>query len=113
MVADGLALVSLHLDSPGQRLADLRCSQRGGAAEADPDEVAALVLSDVLFGNWDRARNIKVSVSNRHLRLFRGFDHSHALVGVYRNDPEHSLSDLRSCVPAFLRSCVLIVRTHP
>ncbi len=66
--------------------------------------MAALVAFDVFIGNGDRVRNMKASVANPQLYLFRAFDHSHALLNA-RRTPADSL-------PA-LASGDIIVAQHP
>jgi hypothetical protein len=105
MTIGGPAFVSLRLDSLGENLPDLLWKKRGSAARRYPDEVASLMLFDLLVGNWDRERNLKVSLANAHMRLFRAFDHSHALLDVYFDDMRRSLSALHDGE--------LIVRRHP
>lgn len=105
MTIGGPAFVSLRLDSLGERLPNLLWKKRGEAAQRYPEEVASLILFDLLVGNWDRERNLKVSLANAHLHLFRAFDHSHALLDVYFDDMSRSLSALRDGE--------LIVRRHP
>jgi hypothetical protein len=104
LIGDGHAFVSLKVGSFGERLLDLPVGRRQAAASRYPDEAAALVLFDILIGNWDRARNLKVSLVSPNLQVFSAFDHS------------HSLLDAKESVPASLEALrlgVLLVRSHP
>jgi len=78
----GHAFASLELGAPGLPLPDLPESQHGRAAELYPEAVAGLVAFDVWIGNPDRANNFKASLVTPHVPVFRGFDHSHALLCV-------------------------------
>lgn len=78
----GHAFASLELAAPGLPLPDVPESHHGRVAELYPDPVAGLVAFDVWIGNPDRARNFKASLVTPHVPVFRGFDHSHALLGM-------------------------------
>lgn len=80
--SDGPSYASLELASPGIQLPDMLESQTPSVAAAYPDAVAALVAFDILIGNRDRSRNVKASLTTPHIRLFRAFDHSHALLTI-------------------------------
>lgn len=69
-----------------------------------PDEAAALTAFDLLIGNWDRANNVMVALGATPIRMFVGYDHSHALLHV-DND--------RSASIARLGRGDLIVHYHP
>ena len=101
---DGLAYASLQVDSPGLSLPDMLKSQISRVADQYSDQVAAVVAFDIFIGNWDRGRNLKASLVTSHIRLFRAFDHEHALLGV-EADPKDSISRLHSGD--------LIVKFHP
>lgn len=101
---DGLAYASLQVDSPGLPLPDMLKSQVRNVAAQYPDQVAALVAFDAYIGNWDRGRNLKASLVTSHIRIFRGFDHEHALLGI-EADPQDSMSRLSKED--------LIVKHHP
>lgn len=102
---DGQAFVSLHLAAPPDRLPNLHWKQRDKVAAKYPEEVAALVAFDIFIGNADRARNLKASIANAHLHLFRAFDHSHALLTIYSDNVAGSV--------AALASKHIIVERHP
>lgn len=92
---DGPAFVSLYLAAPPERLPNIHWSRRDKIASKYRVEVAALVAFDIFIGNGDRFRNIKASLANPQLYLFRGFDHSHALLTT-RRTPADSLAALAS-----------------
>lgn len=104
VAGDGPAYASLEVAAPGIPLPNVLDSQCERIALAYPDEVAALTAFDVLIGNWDRKRNLKASIVTPHIRLFKAFDHSHALLNI-REDPDDSI--------ALLASDDLILRFHP
>ena len=104
ITGDGLSFASLALASPGIPLPDLTKTQVSKVVAAYPDEAAELVAFDVLIGNWDRALNIKATLDTPHVRMLRGFDHSHALLGCEREEAD-SL--------AALERGDLIVSHHP
>lgn len=104
MTGDGHAFASIVIDSTGMSLPDMHESQNTAAAEKYPEQAAALTAFDILIGNHDRARNIKVVLKSPHIRLFRAFDHSHALLNVEAT-PEESL--------ARLKAIDMIVEYHP
>jgi len=111
-VADGVltsmgsqeAYASIELAAPGLRLPDLLPTQYANAAKAYKDGSAALTVFDIFIGNWDRGSNIKASFVTPHVRIFQGFDHEHALLGV-ESDPLDSIKSLDSMD--------LIVTGHP
>ena len=84
---------SIELALPGLRLPDLLPTQFAAAKSRYPDEAVALVLFDILIGNWDRGSNLKVSFVNPHYSIFQGFDHEHALLSV-ESDPVDSIRTL-------------------
>ncbi len=104
LTPDGQTYASLELAASGLQLPDVATSRLDDAARLYPDEVAALVAFDILIGNFDRSRNLKAVLHTPHVRLFRGFDHSHALLSV-KATPEDSLRALASDA--------LILRFHP
>jgi hypothetical protein len=91
---DGPSFASLIVTSPGEALLDLPESRLRDVALSYPNEVAALVAFDLFIGNWDRARNLKVSLVSPHIRVFGAFDHSHALLGIANADPRESIRQL-------------------
>lgn len=92
---DGQTFASLQLGSPGMILPDVQESHLPLVAHNYPSEAAALLAFDVLIGNLDRNTNLKAAVSSPHLRIFAGFDHGVALLGV-EEDVTESLSRLES-----------------
>jgi len=100
----GHAYASLQIDSPGLMLPDMLKSQIPDIARSYEEQVGALVAFDIFIGNWDRGRNIKASVTTPHIRVFRAFDHEHALLGI-EGDPAQSINRLRGGD--------LIVSNHP
>lgn len=92
---DGIAFVSLYVASVPDNLPNLHWARRKEVAAKYPAEVAALVAFDIFVGNWDRFRNVKASIKSPSLHLFRGFDHSHALLGT-ATTAEDSLIALNS-----------------
>lgn len=88
ITGDGFSFASLALASPGIALPDIGKTQIAKVAATYRDEVAELVAFDVLIGNWDRGFNIKATLDTPHIRIFRGFDHSHAILGCKRTDGE-------------------------
>lgn len=111
-VADGALVTSLKgplyaslvVASNGLDLPHLRSAFFELCAKRYPREAAGLVAFDIWIGNFDRARNIKASLLAEHIRVFRGFDHSHCLLNVEAS----RLSSVKQ-----LATCDLIVRTHP
>ena len=103
-VGDGLTYASLEVDSIGLSLPNMLKSQGRKVAAAYPSEAAALVAFDIFIGNWDRKQNIKASLHTPGVPIFRGFDHSHALLNI-EDDPLRSI--------ARLGSDDLIVKFHP
>lgn len=93
MTGDGHAFVSMEIGSPGLPLPDATPSRRRRIAEQYPDEVAALLAFDILIGNSDRGDSIKVALETPHIRLFAGYDHSHALLNI-EEDPHRSIERL-------------------
>lgn len=104
LTPDGQTYASLELAASGLQLPDIATPRQDDAARLYPDEVAALVAFDIFIGNFDRGRNLKAVLRTPHVRLFRGFDHSHALLSV-KDKTEDSIRELGSDV--------LIVRFHP
>lgn|GEM_PF-1901562 len=102
---DGPAFVSLEVSSPGERLPDIHYRSLPKIAAKYQSEVAAVVAFDIFIGNSDRYRNMKVSLVNDQLRLFRAFDHSHALLNIDLDAVEKSV--------AILESDALIAEHHP
>lgn len=100
----GEAYASLEVASPGIDLPDIMRSQCKKVAKQYPDGAAAIVAFDLWIGNWDREANLKASLVTPHIPLFRGFDHSHALVNI-DNDVMRSIQRLRAGE--------LIVESHP
>lgn len=100
----GHAFASLELAAPGLPLPDVPEGHHGRVAELYPDAVASLVAFDIWIGNSDRARNFKASLVTPHVPVFRGFDHSHALLGIEASPPR--------CLRQ-LREGDLIAETHP
>ncbi len=92
---NGLAYASLQIDSPGLPLPDLLKSQIAQVAYEYADHVGATVAFDIFIGNWDRGRNLKVSLVTPHIRVFRAFDHEHALLSI-ESIPTNSVKRLRS-----------------
>jgi hypothetical protein len=101
---NGLAYASLQIDSPGLPLPDLLKSQIKQVANGYADHVGATVAFDIFIGNWDRGRNLKASLVTPHIRVFRTFDHEHALLNI-ESIPSNSISRLRSAD--------LVVYHHP
>lgn len=101
---DGPAFASLEIGSPGLSLPNLVESRIEKIARTYPDEVAALTAFDILIGNFDRKQNLKASIATPHIKVFLGFDHSHALLNL-KDDPMESIQ----C----LGSNDLAVRCHP
>ncbi|GAM09051.1 hypothetical protein OR1_01325 [Geobacter sp. OR-1] len=101
---DGPAFASLEIGSPGLSLPNVIDSRIERIARTYPGEAAALTAFDILIGNWDRKQNLKASVATPHIKLFLGFDHSHALLNL-KEDPWDSIK----C----LGSTDLTVRFHP
>ncbi|MHC1699343.1 MAG: hypothetical protein AB9919_15005 [Geobacteraceae bacterium] len=102
--AEGPAYASIKvspIDLPDMSESD---RVRKKVANLYPDESAALVVFDILIGNDDRASNIKVTQLTRHIRMFRAFDHSHALLNI-EGDP-------CECIKR-LKSSDIIVQFHP
>lgn len=102
--ADGPAYASIKvnpIDLPDMSETD---REREKVAILYPDESAALVAFDILIGNDDRASNIKVTQRTRHIKIFRAFDHSHALLNI-EGDP-------CECIKR-LKSSDMIVQFHP
>jgi hypothetical protein len=91
---NGLAYASLQIDSPGLTLPDLLNSQVEQVALVYPDHVNATVAFDIFIGNWDRGRNLKASMVTPHVRVFRAFDHEHALLSI-ESIPASSIKRLR------------------
>lgn len=104
LTPDGQTYASLELAASGLQLPDVATSRLDDAARLYPVEVAALVAFDILIGNFDRGRNLKAVLQTPHVHLFRGFDHSHALLSV-KNKAEDSMRELASDA--------LIVKFHP
>ncbi|WP_318556755.1 hypothetical protein [Geobacter anodireducens] len=104
MAGDGPAYASLEVATPGIPLPNVLESQCERIARTYPNEVAALTAFDILIGNWDRKRNLKASIVTPHIRLFKAFDHSHALLNI-KESPRDSI--------ALLDSNDLILRFHP
>lgn len=104
LAGSGQAFASLELGAPGLPLPDVSESNHGRVAELYPEAVAGLVAFDIWIGNPDRARNFKASLVTPHVPVFRGFDHSHALLCVEST----SLQSIRR-----LRAGDLIAETHP
>lgn len=100
----GHAFASLELGAPGLPLPDVPDSHLGRVAELYPEAVAGLIAFDLWIGNADRARNIKASLVTPHVPVFRGFDHSHALLAIEAS-PTRSLQRLKAGD--------LIVASHP
>jgi hypothetical protein len=100
----GPAYASIQVNPSGIQLPDMLESQASRAAKLYPNEAAALVAFDLLIGNYDRACNIKVTHQTPHIKIFRAFDHSHALLNI-EEDPEISIKRLNSSD--------MIVRFHP
>lgn len=91
---NGLAYASLQVDSPGLPLPDLLQSQIEQVANSYADHVGATVAFDIFIGNWDRGRNLKASLVTPHVRVFRAFDHEHALLNI-ESIPANSVNRLR------------------
>lgn len=91
---NGLAYASLQIDSPGLPLPDLLKSQIEQVASDYADHVGATVAFDIFIGNWDRGRNLKASLVTPHIRVFRAFDHEHALLNI-ESIPANSIDRLR------------------
>lgn len=104
MVGHGPAFASLHAGAPGVPLPDVGPDRYDKAAAVYQDEVAALVVFDLWIGNDDRGGNFKASLSSEHFRLFAGFDHATALLGIDEN-PEERIHLLASPEP--------VVAMHP
>lgn len=85
---DGPAYASLLLESPGVPLPDVGGRRIGEVVAAYPEQAAALVVFDILTGNWDRGANMKAALVSPHIRLFQAFDHSHCLLGARPTDTE-------------------------
>ncbi len=104
LTPDGQTYASLELEASGLQLPDVATSRLDDAARLYPNEVAALIAFDIFIGNFDRGRNLKAVLQTPHVRLFRGFDHSHALLSV-KGTPGDSLRALASEA--------LLLRFHP
>lgn len=91
VAGDGPAYASLEVAAPGIPLPNVLDSQCERIARKYPDEVAALTAFDILIGNWDRKRNLKASIVTPHIRLFKNFNHSHALLNI-KEDPDDSIA---------------------
>lgn len=104
LAGSGHAFASLELGAPGLPLPDVPESHHSRVAELYPEAVAGLVAFDIWIGNPDRARNFKASLVTPHVPVFRGFDHSHALLCV-ESTSARSLQRLRAGD--------LIAETHP
>jgi hypothetical protein len=101
----GPVFVSLAMTARPEQLPNVHWRMRHKVAAKYPDEVAALVAFDIFVGNNDRDGNLKASVANPGLFLFRAFDHSHTLLAARRANAKLSL--------AALKAGELIVARHP
>lgn len=101
----GPVFVSLAMTARPDRLPNVHWRMRHAVAAKYPVEVAALVAFDIFVGNNDRDGNLKASIANPGLYLFRAFDHSHTLLAARRADPKTSL--------AALKGGELVVLRHP
>ena len=104
ITAKQLAFVSLKLTIAGISLPNARESQNKRICELYPAEAAALMVFDILIGNFDRNLNMKATVATPQHRLLRGFDHSESLLGICTT-PWDSIIELASKD--------LIVHDHP
>jgi len=95
IAGDGLAYASLEVASQGIPLPNLLHAQAAKAAATYPDEASALLAFDIFIGNRDRYENLKASMVTPHIRIFRAFDHSHALLNI-EHDPGDSIARLGS-----------------
>lgn len=111
-IADGVlsflgntyAYASLMVAPHGLALTKLSPRCADAIATRYPDEAAALTVFDLLVGNWDRSDNVIVALDATPIRMFAGYDHSHALLHV---DGDAAVSIAR------LGQGDLIVRSHP
>lgn len=111
-IADGVlsflgntyAYASLMVAPHGLTLTKLSRRCADAIATRYPDEAAALTVFDLLVGNWDRADNVMVALGTTPVRMFVGYDHSHALLHV---DSDWAASIVR------LGRGDLIARSHP
>lgn len=111
-IADGVlsflgntyAYASLMVAPHGLALTKLSRRCANAVATRYPDEAAALTVFDLLIGNWDRGDNVMAALGAAPIRMFVGYDHSHALLHV-DSDEEASI--------ARLGRGDLIVRSHP
>lgn len=93
MAGPRVAYASLELTLAGARIPDLTKNRISDIVSGYADEAAAILVFDLWIGNWDRANNIKSSTLTENLRLFRAFDHGHALLGI-ESDPADSVRRL-------------------
>lgn len=98
------SFVSLMLAMATLSLPDTRESQMYRLCSLYPQEVAEIFAFDMLIGNYDRGNHIKATFVSPEFPLFRGFDHSNALLGL-DIDPNESLASLASNKP--------IIELHP
>lgn len=111
-IADGVlsflgntyAYASLMVAPHGLTLTKLSPRCADPIAAEYPDEAAALTVFDLLLGNWDRADNVMVALGTTPVRMFVGYDHSHALLHV---DSDWAASIVR------LGRGDLIAHSHP
>ncbi|MFN7928934.1 MAG: hypothetical protein U0Y68_13495 [Blastocatellia bacterium] len=100
----GLAYASIEIGSIGLDIPNLTAPRIKKVVSEYPEHCAALLAFDLFIGNWDRKQNIKASLKQPHIKIFCGFDHSHALLNI-EEDPTTSIKRLSSGE--------LIVRHHP
>lgn len=92
----GPVFVSLAMTARPERLPNVHWRMRHKVAAKYAEEIAALVAFDIFVGNNDRDGNLKASIANPGLYLFRAFDHSHTLLAARRADPTTSLAALKA-----------------
>lgn len=93
VTGDGQVFASLELGSPGMSLPDVTPSRYRLLMERYPDEMAALLVFDLLIGNRDRGQSIKAALVTPQIRFFAGYDHSHSLLNI-EQDPWQSIQRL-------------------
>ncbi|WP_185640499.1 hypothetical protein [Burkholderia ubonensis] len=98
------AYASLMVAPHGLTLTKLSRRCADAVATRYPDEAAAITVFDLLVGNWDRADNVMAALGATPIRMFVGYDHSHALL--------HVDSDGAGSIARLGRGD-LIVRSHP
>lgn len=96
-----VAFASLEVGLPGLKLGKVSQRRLAEVADTYPNEVSSLLALDYWIGNWDRAQNFRAALISDQIRLFKGFDHSHSLLGVC-DSPNESCRRLASEDPVIL-----------